>query len=222
MATQNDRPFTAIGSTDSSMVSSSTYQIYHPAGISDLNPCVGGSGLSQTKSRVKNQRKEETLASAFCAWIVEHQFGRLIVHNPINHEIANRFTGISINLLLLLFLTHASFPRVRQHTRKFFELSYYDTTSGLYTQGWDDFCFVFFGVIVFTGLRVAVMDYVLMPLAQMGGIQKKKVRIRFAEQAWLLLYDSIFWSLGMVRLGLSKSYLKIKMELTFSLAVFDV
>lgn len=43
------------------------------------------------------------------------------------------------------------------------------------------------------------MDYVLKPLARMGGIQKKKATIRFAEQGWLLIYCSIFWSLGMVR-----------------------
>lgn len=108
-------------------------------------------------------------------------------------------TGLSVNLLILLALTHACFPRARPTTRKFFELSYYDAASGKYTQGWDDFPFVFFGIIVFTALRAATMDYVLKPLARLGGIQKKKATVRFAEQGWLLVYCSIFWSLGMVR-----------------------
>lgn len=56
-----------------------------------------------------------------------------------------------------------------------------------------------FWIIVFTGLRAAVMDYVLIPFAQKGGIGKRKAQIRFAEQAWLFLYYTLFWSLGMVR-----------------------
>lgn len=108
-------------------------------------------------------------------------------------------SGLSVNLLLLLALTHTCFPRARTTTRKFFELSYYDAASGQYTQGWEDFHFVTFGIIVFTALRAATMDYVLKPLARMGGIQKKKATVRFAEQGWLLIYCSIFWTLGMVR-----------------------
>lgn len=123
-----------------------------------------------------------------------------------------------MNLLLLLGLTHLCFPRARTTTRKFFELSYYDAASGRYTQGWDDFPFVLFGVIVFTALRAATMDYVLKPLARMGGIQKKKATVRFAEQGWLLIYCSIFWSLGMVRLlgstHLKRAFLKIEVVVT--------
>ncbi|KAL0258251.1 Sphingosine N-acyltransferase lag1 [Diplodia seriata] len=104
---------------------------------------------------------------------------------------------ISVNLLLLLALTHACFPRARTTTRKFFELSYYDAATGKYTHGWDDFPFVFFGIVVFTALRAATMDFVLKPLARLGGIQKKKATVRFAEQGWLLVYCSISWTLGM-------------------------
>ena len=57
---------------------------------------------------------------------------------------------------------------------------------------------VFYWIVVFTGLRVAVMDYILMPLAEAANISKKKERIRFAEQAWIFIYDGAFWSLGMV------------------------
>ena len=57
---------------------------------------------------------------------------------------------------------------------------------------------VSFWIIVFTGLRVTIMDYLLVPLAQRAGISKRKEKIRFAEQAWILIYPSLFWSLGMV------------------------
>ncbi|KAI9676122.1 MAG: sphingosine N-acyltransferase lag1 [Caeruleum heppii] len=56
---------------------------------------------------------------------------------------------------------------------------------------------VFYWIILFTGLRAGVMDFILLPLARWGGVGSKKGRIRFAEQAWLLLYYGVFWSLGM-------------------------
>jgi len=64
--------------------------------------------------------------------------------------------------------------------------------------GWDDIFMVFYWITVFTGLRAAVMDYLLVPLAQRAGIGKKKEKVRFAEQAWIFIYYGAFWSLGMV------------------------
>lgn len=52
-------------------------------------------------------------------------------------------------------------------------------------------------------MRCAVMDYVLTPLAAWAGVQKKKTKVRFAEQAWILLYYGAFWSCGMVSLAKS-------------------
>jgi very-long-chain ceramide synthase len=108
--------------------------------------------------------------------------------------------GLSINLLLLLALTHAFLPRARQQTRKFFVMSYYHPAEDYYTQGWDDGYFVLFWVVVITGGRVAVMDHILTPFAQFCGIESKKARIRFAEQGWACIYYLLFWTLGMVSL----------------------
>ena len=103
-----------------------------------------------------------------------------------------------MNLLVLLALTHICFPRARRHSRKFFRLSYYNPSSGKYAIGWDDLPLVFYWIIVFTGLRVAVMNYILEPLAHLANIHKKKDKVRFAEQAWVFIYDTAFWCLGMV------------------------
>jgi acyl-CoA-dependent ceramide synthase len=91
-----------------------------------------------------------------------------------------------------------AFPRVRHHTRKFFSISYYNEATGTFALGWDDIFFVFYWIIVFTGMRCAIMDYILTPVAAWAGIAQKKARIRFAEQAWILLYYGAFWSCGMV------------------------
>ena len=100
---------------------------------------------------------------------------------------------------MLLGLTHLCFPRARRHTRKFFELSYYNAETGQYCSGWNDAWMVFFWIVAFTGLRTAVMSYILSPLAKKYKVKKERDQFRFAEQAWLLVYYSVFWTLGMVR-----------------------
>ena len=100
---------------------------------------------------------------------------------------------------MLLALTHLCFPRARPHTRKFVELAYRDPATGRYAKGWDDGALVLCGVVVLTGLRGAAMEYVLAPLAQLGGIARRKERVRFAEQAWIFLCHSAWWALDLVR-----------------------
>ena len=153
-----------------------------------IPPHVGKGRLTQ----------EESFVAAICSLLVEHQIGKLLKYACVKELQLTKCPGLAINLLLLLSLTHACFPRSRRHTRKFFELSYYNVSTQRYGVGWDDMLLVSFWIIVFTGLRVAIMDYLLVPLAQRVGISKKKEKVRFAEQAWILLYPSLFWSLGMV------------------------
>lgn len=45
------------------------------------------------------------------------------------------------------------------------------------------------------------MEYILAPFARLQGITKRKILTRFIEQAWLFVYYSVFWTLGMVRLA---------------------
>jgi len=59
--------------------------------------------------------------------------------------------------------------------------------------------FVFFWIVVLVGLRAAVMDHILKPLVRMGGIESKKAGARFAEQAWVMIYATTSWILGMVK-----------------------
>jgi very-long-chain ceramide synthase len=43
------------------------------------------------------------------------------------------------------------------------------------------------------------MEYVLAPFAKRQGIKTRKDLTRFTEQAWLLVYYSVFWTMGVVR-----------------------
>jgi len=78
-------------------------------------------------------------------------------------------------------------------------MSYYNPDTNMYGCGTDDLPFVLLWTVIFTGVRVAVMEYLLDPLARLGGIRTKKGLDRFKEQAWLIVYYTASWSLGMVR-----------------------
>ncbi len=106
--------------------------------------------------------------------------------------------GFSFNLLMLLLLVHLCMPKARHHTSKFFSLGYLNPDTGLYGMGRDDGYLILFGVTALTGLRAGVMEYVLAPFARTQGILKKKAIARFSEQAWMFIYYSVFWPLGMV------------------------
>ncbi|KAF2469485.1 longevity assurance proteins LAG1/LAC1 [Lindgomyces ingoldianus] len=157
-----------------------------------FNGFVDGSHSCRTlavpsKKKVKN----ESLLGMLCTQICKHQI------------------GISVNLLLLIFLAHICFPRARRRTSKFFHLSYYNPKTGLYGCGNDDVPLVLLWIVIFTGLRAVIMDYVLDPLARLGGIRTRKELVRFKEQAWLIVYCSVFWSLGMYIMYHSEFWLNL-------------
>lgn len=50
------------------------------------------------------------------------------------------------------------------------------------------------------------MEYVLAPIGKAKGITKRKDLTRFSEQAWLLVYYCVFWTLGAVSLDSILNY----------------
>lgn len=119
-------------------------------------------------------------------------------------------TGLSFNLIALIFLAHMFIPKARPHTSKFFTLSYYDPATEKYAIGPNDYYFISFCVILFTGLRAGTMEHVLAPLARQWGISKRKEITRFSEQAWMLIYYCVFWTLGLYLYVNSSYYLNLR------------
>lgn len=152
-------------------------------------------------------KPRSTLASV-CAWVVDHQISETTL--PTIHSIQLTCTGISVTLLSILFSIHFTFPHARHHTHKFFRISYYNPSTDRFALGWDDIWFVFYWIIVFTGARCFTMDYILSPIAHRAGIHKKKAKVRFAEQAWILLYYGLFWCIGMNLLIKSPYWLNLR------------
>ncbi|KAI8994830.1 TLC domain-containing protein [Pilobolus umbonatus] len=66
---------------------------------------------------------------------------------------------------------------------------------GRFEKSYYDIPFLFFYICVFTALRAATMDYVLIPFAQYFGVSVKKLQ-RFAEQSWSFVYYSCAFSYG--------------------------
>jgi acyl-CoA-dependent ceramide synthase len=156
--------------------------------------------MAVTPKRRKTAPKkvEEGLLASLCTLVAEHQIG---TSQSVAPYIPQKLmaAGISINILSLLFLTHIIFPKARSRTAKFFRMSYYNRETQMYGCGTDDLPYVVFWSVVFTGLRVVIMEYLLDPLARLGGLKTKKGLDRFKEQAWLIVYYTGSWSLGMVR-----------------------
>ncbi|KAH7410143.1 TLC domain-containing protein [Phaeosphaeria sp. MPI-PUGE-AT-0046c] len=117
--------------------------------------------------------------------------------------------GITMNLIALLVLTHVFFPRARSRTTKFLQMSYYNPVTTKYGCGTDDLPFVLSWTVIFTGMRVVVMEYLLDPLARLGGIKSRKGLNRFKEQAWLIVYYTASWSLGMYIMYHSEFWLNL-------------
>jgi acyl-CoA-dependent ceramide synthase len=101
-------------------------------------------------------------------------------------------------------------PKARPHTTNYFNLAYYNPESGRYGIGKVDCYFIFFCIILFTGLRAATMEYLLAPFAKSQGISKRKDMTRFSEQGWLLIYYSVFWTLGLYLYYTSNYWLNLR------------
>lgn len=82
--------------------------------------------------------------------------------------------------------------------RPFYQLSYAsDEFLDFYALGPLDLLTVSGFIIAFTGLRAFMLSHVLGKIAKLCGIAKRRAQTRFAEQSYLLLYYSLYWTWGL-------------------------
>lgn len=154
--------------------------------VDDISVCAspGGQFIAQAKRRAGNvnikSSDDESIGSALRKLAMEHQL------------------GLSLNFIILLGMIYVLFPSLRPTTKALVALSYPVTEApNLYSQGPKDMYLVGSCVIYFTAFRAFMLDYVLTPMAGFCGIERRKSRVRFAEQSYMLLYYAIFWSWGL-------------------------
>ena len=179
-------------------------------------------GTQQDKLREKHAKsvkptRKSTLSKA-AEFLIKHQIGmlyvfefglrehQLILDRPITKHVSlffplkqyscNSYALLPLELPLAVISTIGmAYLCGVQQAEKFLFIKYRDPETGLYAKGKDDIYFVSFWVIMFTFLRAAVMEHLLIPIAKKEGI---KTTTRFAEQGWLFIYYSTSWTLGMV------------------------
>lgn len=161
---------------------------------------------STSSATDRTKRKDAGWLRHTTRWLFENQTSKLPLRALFSHgktvarqglTVYRLPPGISFHLVATIFVAHKFFHS--RLTSKFVTLAYYNPSTGKYGAGADDYFFMTFCVVVFTGLRAGTMEYVLVPLARRWGISKKKGATRFAEQAWLWLYCCVIWPVGMVR-----------------------
>lgn len=135
----------------------------------------------------RSVRKETT----FREWLVDNQI------------------GITLTIFATIMAVHNLYPSLRAYTTPFFQMSYYQPSTGRYRQGWDDVYLVISSIIGFTAARAIAIDWIFCPMAKRNGL-KKKAALRFAEQAWMVVYYGIFWTLGMYLWSHSNYWLNFK------------
>lgn len=148
-------------------------------GLADVSFCASPSDRRAALSR----RPKTTQGNG------KDSIGGILRRALMQHQL-----GITLNLIFLLTLAYVCFPDLRPRLEPFFTLQY-DLPNGMYYQGRKDIWFILGFVVLFTGVRAACLDYIILPLAR-AGVKKRKMQIRFAEQAYLLLYYIVIWSWG--------------------------
>jgi hypothetical protein len=129
-------------------------------GVEDIALCASPAGFQARKHKRQSPEKE-SIGGMLCKAMVEHQL------------------GISLNLLLLGALTYLLFPTLRERVGAFFTLQYPTGTPGEFSTGPRDIYIVAGYVVLFTAMRAACLDYVLLPLTGMLGIKQKKTKVRY-------------------------------------------
>ncbi|KAK8106378.1 TLC domain-containing protein [Apiospora kogelbergensis] len=126
----------------------------------------------------KEPKVEKTQLTLFSQWLFDNQ------------------ASLSFKILVPFLLAHVYVPAAQPYTSRFFSLSYYNPRTDKYGAGPGDLCLVATCIVLCIGIRAAIMQHVLEPLARYLGVTKDKDATRFAEQSWMLVYYSAVWPSG--------------------------
>lgn len=161
-------------------------------GIPMHEMAICGSPAPPSQTRKAKRRKSDEQAES-------ESLGGMLRRFAVQHQL-----GLSLNLMLLVGMSYLFFPSLRESMSAFLWLSYrahgvegVEMEKAMYGQGPRDLYLVLSFIVFFTAVRAFMLDYVLSPLAGACGIRNKKGRVRFAEQAYVLLYYFLYWTWGM-------------------------
>ena len=132
----------------------------------------------------------------FTNWTTRKQIGNdPTTMSQLSHT--DTFSVVSWSLILSVAATHSLVPLVRPYTTRFYDLPYAQG-NGLYVQGSDDALFVLGWLVLLTAIRATIIECLYEFVTRLR-VMSRKASMRFAEQGFLLIYDSTSFSMGMVR-----------------------
>jgi acyl-CoA-dependent ceramide synthase len=148
-------------------------------------------GAQSCKDASANGRPSCIMTSCFqCSpterweWQQSFRLDRSNSTKTLREELLERQFGSCVNIMLVILLSYLLFQGLRDRTGGFFMLSYpLDSSYGI---GPQDLKLVLGFMTFFAAARVAVMDYVLKPLAVKLRVSKPSTPTRFADH---LLHD---------------------------------
>ncbi|KIL93901.1 hypothetical protein FAVG1_02463 [Fusarium avenaceum] len=126
----------------------------------------------------------------------------------VKYWLVDNQIGICLALLVPLLLAQCA-SITQPLTAKFTTLSYFNEETGEYGVGFDDNYLVAVLIVALTGLRDATMRFALAPITTVCGLSKNE-STRFKEQAWLFIYYSTCWSVGMYIYATSSYWLNLQ------------
>ncbi|KAK0817991.1 Sphingosine N-acyltransferase lag1 [Friedmanniomyces endolithicus] len=174
-----DQPLASSGLYPPHMREPFTPPPHRATNMEDLSLCASSGDVEASPGKRKKQGEPESLWGMLRRGIVDHQL------------------GLSVNLILFVGMSYVLFPSLRSRMSAFFGLSYASATqSGMYGQGTRDMYLVASFIVVFTALRAFALDFLLLPLAGWCRIDKKKGKVRFAEQFYMMVYYILYWGWG--------------------------
>ncbi|KYG42294.1 hypothetical protein M433DRAFT_158048, partial [Acidomyces richmondensis BFW] len=155
-----------------------------PTSVTDLSACAspGDRTIPSHQAHRKRRQREH-----------DDSLGAMLRRGIVDHQL-----GLSVNLMLFVGFSYALFPSLREKMGAFFCLSYpSNTQDGMYNLGSRDLYPVASFIVFFTALRASALEYLLLPLAGKLGIKQRKGRVRFAEQAYMMIYYALYWGWGL-------------------------
>ncbi|CCH59377.1 hypothetical protein TBLA_0B05480 [Henningerozyma blattae CBS 6284] len=143
---------------------------------------------SQARLKVIKSKSKTKLDTLKKVWVYYRELG---------------YQNTWLNPLLILFFVYSTYFYLNDYTEKnplhkFIRISYYIKNTNCCKKGFNDLCFIFFHMIVFTFLREFIMEIIIKPLTKQLRMQSQHKIERTMEQAYSVVYYSFSAPAGML------------------------
>ncbi|KAF2716476.1 longevity assurance proteins LAG1/LAC1 [Polychaeton citri CBS 116435] len=128
-------------------------------------------------------------------WQQNYHSNRENPPQSLGAEFLEHQLGLCVNVMMVVLLTYYLFPDLKDKTGGFFMPSY--PRGSLYDIGPQDLKLVIGFIVFFTATRDVILNSILKNLAARLGIMKPRNQVQFAEQSYMIIHYTTYWSWGL-------------------------